>query len=161
MPLSSSGPASSTTRAARGEPIRGRPDEDLARAGGLLESGGEIDRLAGRERRLGVVDDDLTRLDPDPRLELELVHRFAHRERGASRALRVVLVRLRNAEGGHHGVAGELLDDAAVLRRRSAETVSKNRVDAAAHDLRIGAGDEPCRVDDVDEQHGCELALHA
>ncbi len=41
-------------------------------------------------------------------------------ERGADRALGVVLVRLRDAERGHHGVAGELLDDPAVRRRRSA-----------------------------------------
>ena len=107
--------------AARGETVCGRADEDLARPRRLLEPRGEVHGLARRERRLGVVDDDLARLDADARLELELVDGLAHRERGARRPLRVVLVRLRNAERGHHGVAGELLDDAAVLhdaRRR-------------------------------------------
>ena len=30
----------------------------------------------------------------------------------------------------------------------------------APDDLRVGSGHQPCRVDDVDEQHRCELALH-
>ena len=45
----------------------------------------------------------------------EPVDGVAHREGCAGRPLRVVLVGLRHAERGHHGVAGELLDDAAVL----------------------------------------------
>ena len=85
--------------------------------------------------------------------------RVADRERRPGRALRVVLVRLRDAERGHHGVAGELLDDAAVLLDALRDHVEELR-HAAPHDLRVGAGDEPCRVDDVDEQHRCELSLH-
>ena len=46
---------------AGGEAARAGADQDLARAGSLLEAGGEVDRLAGRERRLGRVDDDLAR----------------------------------------------------------------------------------------------------
>ena len=159
MPFSSSGPASSTTRLPRGETIRRRADEDLSGACSLLQPRGEIHGLAGRERRLGVVDDDLARLDADTRLELELVDRRAHRERGARRALRVVLVCLRHAERRHHGVSGELLDDAAVLvdagrdhleepltrrrttsgsapvTRRVESTMSTNRTDASLRSM--------------------------
>ena len=142
-----------------GEPIRRRADEDLARSCGFLEPRREVHRLARRECRLRAVDDDLAGLDPDAGLELELVHGRAHRERGARGAERVVLVRLRNAERGHHGVAGELLDDAAVLHDALRDGLEEPR-DAAAHDLRVGARDEPGRVDDVDEQHRCELSLH-
>ena len=47
------------------EARRRRPDEDLVRSGLLLQASGEVDRLAGRERRLALVGDDLARLDPD------------------------------------------------------------------------------------------------
>ena len=66
---------------------------------------------------------------------------------------------LRHAERGHHGVAGELLDDAAVLDDAVRDRLEEPR-DAATYDLRVGARDEPGRVDDVDEQHRCELSLH-
>ena len=66
---------------------------------------------------------------------------------------------LRHAESGHHGITGELLDDAAVLPHALRDGLEE-LVYAAPHDLRVGAGDELCRVDDVDEQHRCELALH-
>src|SRR5581483_2942900 len=36
-----------------------RTDEDLARVGSLLQARGEVDGLSGRERRRGVVGDDL------------------------------------------------------------------------------------------------------
>ncbi len=96
------------------EPVCGRTDQQLARLGGLLQPRGDVDGLAGGEGRVAVVRDDLARLDPDPRLELELVHAVQDGQRGADRALGVVLVRLRDPEGRHDGVAGELLDDAAV-----------------------------------------------
>ena len=141
------------------EPPRCRTDQDLHRAGGLLEPCREVDRLAGRERRVRRVDDDLTGLDPDPRLEPELLHAVEDPDRGADRALGVVLVCLGDSEGGQHGVAGELLDDAAV-RRHAVRDVLEELRHAATHDLRIGGRDERGRTDQVDEQHGCELAFH-
>ena len=66
-------------------------------------------------------------------------------ERGANRALGVVLVRLRDPEGGHDRVAGELLDDPAV-RDHAVRDAVEERLDTAAHDLRIGARDERRRV---------------
>ena len=41
------------------------------------------------------------------------------------------------------------------------ETCSKYGLDAAAHDLGIARRDERRRVDEIDEQDGCELAFHA
>ena len=109
------------------EPVRAGPEQDLARLGRLLEPRGDVDGLAGREGRLGVVDDDLAGLDADPRLEAELVDGVEDRDRCAHGSLGVVLVRLRDPEGGHDGVAGELLDDAAVGSMQCA-TLSKYRV---------------------------------
>ena len=63
--------------------------------------------------------------------------RVAHRERRADRTLGVVLVRDRRAEDGHHRVADELLDRAAV----PLELVAHARVvglEAGADVLRIG-----------------------
>src|SRR5207248_7560531 len=54
---------------ARSEPPRARAEHNLARPRGLLQPRGDVDRLARRERRLGVVDHDLARLDADARLE--------------------------------------------------------------------------------------------
>ena len=142
------------------QPVRARAQQHLPRVGGLLEPRGDVDGLAGREGRVAVVRDDLARLDPDPRLELQLVHAVQDGQRGANRALGVVLVRLRDPEGGHHGVAGELLDDPAV-RGHAVRDAFEVRLDTAAHDLGIGARDERRRVDEIDEQDRCKLAFHA
>ena len=136
------------------------PDDDLAGRGGLLEPGGDVDRLAGGEGRVRLVGDDLARLDADPRLEPELVHRVENRGGGADRALGVVLVRLRDPEGGHDGVARELLDDAAV-RRDAVRDVLEERVDAPPDDFRVACGDELGRADEIDEDNRCELPFHS
>ena len=141
------------------QPIRRRPDKDLTGTRRFLQARSQVHGLARRERGLGVVDDDLTCFDPDPRFQLQIVHRSAHREGSACRAKGVVLVRLRNAERRHHGVARELLDDAAVLLDAPRDHLEEAR-DAAPHDLGVSAPHETRGVDDVDEQHRCELALH-
>ena len=87
---------------------------------------------------------------PIARLEAELLDAVERRERGADGALGVVLVRERDAEGGHHGVAGELLDRAAV-RDDAVRDLLEEAVDAPADDLGVGVGDELRRVDEVDE----------
>ena len=142
------------------QPAGERPDHDLSRRGGLLQPRGDVDRLAGGEGRVGLVGDDLARLDPDPGLQPELVYRVEDRGRGAHSALGVVLMCLRDPERSHDGVAGELLDDAAV-RRDAVRDVLEERVDAPANDLRIARGDELRRADEVDEDDGCELAFHS
>ena len=134
-------------------------DEDLAPLRRLLEAGGEVDGLAGGEGGVAVVGDDLARLDPDPGLEAELLHLLEGREAGAHGALGVVLVRERDAEGGHHRVAGELLDRAAV-RDDAVRDLVEEPVHTPAHDLGIGVGDELRGRDEVHEEDGCQLPLH-
>jgi hypothetical protein len=135
-------------------------DEDLARAGLLLEPRGEVDGLARGERRLRVVvGDDLAGLDPDPRLEPQLANPLQRREARAHGALCVVLVRQRHAERGHHRVAGELLDDPTVRDDAMGDLLEELR-DATADDLGVRACEELRRGDEIDEQDGCELPFH-
>ena len=94
---------------------RALADEDLARAGRLLEPCGDVDGVAGHERAAlpRPADDDLAGVHADAQRERvaeELVEPPLHREGGVQRALRVVLVRGRSAERRHHRVADELLD---------------------------------------------------
>jgi hypothetical protein len=101
--------------AARGKPVRRGPDEDLPGHRRLLQARRKIHGLARRERRLGVLDDELTGLDADACLKPQVDYLLAHGERRASRPQGVVLVSLRNAESRQHCVAGELLHDPAML----------------------------------------------
>ncbi len=116
--------------------MRARAEQQLARLGRLLEPRGQRDGLAGGERRLSVLGDDLAGLDADPRLELQLVDCLEDREPRANRALGVVLVGLRDPEGSHDRVAGELLDDPAVGDHAMRDAVEEC-LNTAAHDLRI------------------------
>ena len=104
---------------ARGEPSRALPEQNLSRLRRLLQPHGEVHGLAGREGRLGILDDHLARLDTDPDSEPERLDLRHDLERGSERPLCVVLVRDRHAERGHHRVARELLDGASVLLRSS------------------------------------------
>ena len=143
---------------ARREPRSRRPDQDLAGIGGLLQARGDVDRLPGGERRVAVLDHDLTGLDPDPDGKLA-VARLDDRHRGADRALRVVLVGDGYTEDREHGVPGELLDLPAVR-----VDVLLDPFEEACHppacDLRVVGGDERRRVHQVDEQRRRELSLH-
>ena len=142
------------------QPVGVRADQNLVRRRALLESRGEVDRLAGREGRVAVTDDDLARLDADPCLEAEVGGRLDDLERRADRTLGVVLVRLRDAERGHHCVARKLLDEPPVALD-ALRGLLEEPVDPAPDDLGIGRGDEPGRIDQVDEQHGRQLAFHS
>src|SRR4029078_5546618 len=116
------------------QPIRRRPHENLPRPRGLLEPCGDVHRLAGGKGGLRSVDDDLAGLDADAGLELELVHCCTHCECSTRRAERIVLVCLRHGESGHHGITGELLDDATVLDDAARDRLEEPR-DTATHDL--------------------------
>ena len=144
---------------ARGEPAGSGAEQDLARLGRLLQAGGEVDGLARREGRVRVVDHDLARLDADANGELQLLDLRNDLECSANGPLGVVLVRERHAEGGHHRVAGELLDGASV-RLDPARDDLEIAVHALTDDLRIRARDQARRVDEVCEEDGCDLALH-
>ena len=79
---------------------------------------------------------------------------------GAHGAQRVVLADGRHAEDGHHGVADELLDRAAVPLDRGARDV-----EVARHQRAQRLGVEPLaergRAGDVAEEHGHDLPLLA
>ena len=95
------------------QPERLLAEQDFARLRGLLEAGGHVDRIPGREPllRSGY---DLARVHSYPSLQPELGKRVAHLDGRAARPQRVVLVHLRDAEDGHHCVADELLHRSAV-----------------------------------------------
>ena len=140
------------------QPERGRADQDLAGLGDLLEPRGDVERLARRERRVAVLDDDLARLDPDAHRQLA-VSRLDDPHRCPDGALGVVLVRDRDAEDGEHGVPGELLDGSPVRLDVTPRAVEELR-HPSAYDLRVARGDERARIDEVDEERGRELAFH-
>ena len=142
-----------------GQPVRGVADQDLAGPGGLLQPRRDVDGLAGREGRVGLVDDDLACLDPDARLDTRAVGVVHDPERGTDGALCVVLMRLRDAESGHDGVARELLHGAAMRLDAARHRVEPGRHTTAC-DLRILGRDELGRADEICEQDGCELAFH-
>jgi hypothetical protein len=146
--------------AAEREPMGGRADQQLAGLRRLLEPRRDGHRLTGREGRVRVVRDDFAGLHADARFELELAHFAEDRKARANRPLGVVLVRLRDAERGHHGVAGELLDDPAVRGHAPGDPLEVV-LDTAAHDLRIRARNEPSRIHEVHEQNRGQLAFHA
>ena len=81
------------------------------------------------------------------------------REPGADGALGVVLVRLRDSERGHDGVARELLDDAAVRGHAVRDTLEELR-HPPARDLGVCTGDQRRRIDEVDKEDGCQLSFH-
>ena len=134
-------------------------DQDLARRRRLLQPSGQVDGLAGCEGRVGGLHDHLAGFDADARLQLELLDAFQDPDAGAHRPLRVVLVGLCHAEGGEHGVARELLHDPAVRHHAMGDQIEEPR-HPPPDDLGVGGGDERGRIDQIDEQHGGELALH-
>ena len=139
--------------------MRGRAHQDLPGLGALLEPSRDVQRLAGGERRVAVLDHDLACLDPDPHRQVG-VSGLDDRDRGPDRALGVVLVRRRDAEHGDDGVARILLHGSAERLDVAAGAVEEAR-DPPPDDLRVGRRDERGRVDEVDEQRRRELALHA
>ena len=95
------------------ELLRLLPDQDLARLCVLLEPGRDVDGVA-RDERIALAGHDLARVHADPRLQPDRRDGRSQLDRGANSPERVVLVRLRDAEDRHHGVADELLHRAAV-----------------------------------------------
>ena len=109
---------------------RRRAEQDLAGLRRLLEPGGDVDGVARRQPLLGACD-HLAGVDADPSLDVELGKRIAHLRRRTHRPQRVVLVRDRHAEHGHHGVSDELLHRAAV------------RLDNSLHPLEVPRQQRP------------------
>ena len=146
-------------------------DEDLVRIGGLLEPRRCVDGVAGDDPGLGARlarGDDVACVHADPHREadavtavervVQLAEAASHPESRPKRPRRVVLVRDRRAEDGHHRVADELLDGSAFC------------LDLLAHGLGVGAEHvlevfrvqrlaERRRPRDVRKEHGHDPAL--
>ncbi len=129
------------------EPEGRLADQDLARGGGLLEPGGDVDRIARDERlpQACIACYDLTRIEADakrdPRaealLELGVQPREAllHLPGCPHRPQSVVLVCDGDAEYGHHGVSDELLDRPAMPLDGA-----PHLVEVAEHEISDGLG---------------------
>ena len=136
----------------------------------LLQPCGGVDHVARNEalalRRPRVKSHDrLARVDGRPHREpqpgiglVQLVDRLEDAKAGADSPLGIVLVRDRSAEGGHHRVAHELLDDAAealdlLLQTPVIGTETRTNV------LRVGAVRTCRKADQVDEEDRDDLAF--
>ena len=142
LPFAWTGSASPVVDRVAGRAPRRLADEDAVDRCVRLEPRRRVDDVAG-DHALALLrpraerDERLPGVDADAELELGLLVEdpVADRERGAHRALGVVLVRDRRAEHGHHRVADELLDRAA----EALELVAQPRV------VRAGAASAPPR----------------
>jgi hypothetical protein len=83
-------------------------EQDLARGGGLLETGSDVDGVAGRQALLRS-SDDLAGVQADAGLDAELGQCLPHLHGRAAGPERVVLVHLGDPEHGHDRIADELL----------------------------------------------------
>ena len=131
-------------------------DQHLMRGGGLLESCCNVDRIARGESFLRP-SHHLARVDADAAGDPQLGQRVAHLDRSTTRPQCIVLVRLRDAEHRHHGVANELLDGAAVSlddRLHLLEVACEQRPQR----LGIGLLSQLGRPAEVAEQDGHRLA---
>ena len=141
-------------------------DQDLARLGGLLQARGQVDRLAGdQEVAAGArAGHDQPGVDPDPQVHPHVAplgqagQARAHHDGRPHRPLGIVLVRGRDAEHGHHRVADELLDGAAVGLGRPRELVVEVAQETAQR-LGVHAGRKLGRSGQIGEEDGGELAL--
>ena len=156
--------------------VRGRAvgllaDEDAVDRRGRLDPGGGVEHVAPGDAlallgALAVRDDHLAGRDPDPNLDLADRILGVERarpssrivERGADRALGVVLVRDRHAEVRDDRVADVLLDRAAVALELGAEAAVVE-LEQREHVLRVELLRERGRADEVDEDERVELAL--
>jgi hypothetical protein len=132
-------------------------DENLARSCRLFEPGGVIDGVSCHERLSLAAHDHLAGVHADPRFEAMGCHRVAHLRGSACGTECVVLVRNRDAEDRHDGVAHELLDRPAMALDDRAQVL-----EVAAHPraerLGIGRLAEARRAHEVAEEYGDDLA---
>ncbi len=168
LPFASTAGIGSNRNAWRVSLVRLLADEQTAGRGGVLESGGRVHDVAGRERTSGRgVDGDhgLARAHGAAHLHVEAHVRVVEfldpledRETGTDGALRVVDPGERRAEDGHHRIADVLLHDPAVALDPFAGVLEVELV-AIADVLGVGAVGARGRAHDVHEQDRDELAF--
>ncbi len=137
------------------EPAHFRADEHGTRRGRLLEPGGDVDGVAGDERLAGA-GHDFARVHADPAVEAVPGEGAADLGGGAKGPERVVLVQLRDPEDGHHGVAGELLDRAAVALENRPPLLEQPP-DPGTQCFGVDRLAERGRADEVAEEDGDDL----
>lgn len=148
-----------------------RADQDLPRAGVLLQPGGHVDRLAGDQRLPGGgvgTGHHLPGVDADPDTDaqaeallqfgVEAFQRLADAEGGGERPAGVVLVDVRDAEDRHDGIADEFLRCPATRLDLRAHQPEPAQGDGAQR-LRVEGAGERGGADHVAEEHGHRLAL--
>ena len=147
------------------QPERLLAKEDLARGSGLLETGGDVDRVAGRKPLLRS-DDDLAGVDAHSNLQGDAEGRhevlvqagdgLTQLTRCARRSQGIILVDGRHAENRHHGVADELFDGRAMSLEAGAGSL-----EVTSHDRAEGFGVELLshrrRPGDVGEENRDDL----
>ncbi len=136
------------------------PDQRLRRGGRLLEARSDIDRVAGDKRLTLATDDDLARVDPDPRLKAVLRDRGTHLRRCTHRPESVVLMRDRDSKNRHHRIADELLDRAAMPLDDRAK-ILEIPAHPPAQRFGIGRLAQRRRTHEIAEEDGDDLALLA
>ena len=146
---------------------RFRPEEDLVGLRGLLQTSSDVDRVTRCQPFLRSRD-DLAGVDTDPHskpraeVAFQLFVQGGDSEPkiccGSHAPKRIVLVNHRNAEDGHHRVADELLDNAAVALHGFARHIEVAR-QHVPKTLRIQPLAERRRSADVAEEHRDRLAL--
>ena len=147
----------------RGGAVRRLADEDAVDRRRRLEARRRVDdvsrdhRLAGCDAR-AARDERLAAVHGDPYVDLRLRQRVADREGCAHCPLGVVLVGDWRAEDGHHRVADELLDRAAVALELAAHP-SVVRRQGRADILRVEELRLRGRADQVGEEDRHNLAL--
>ena len=142
--------------------VRPLADEDRARCCDRLEAGGGVDDVARDHPLVRGAEGDggLSGQDADPCLDgrAQRPHGFDEVERGTDRPPGIVLERDRCAPDGHHRVADELLDDAAVGVDDGARHVEVAGQDLADL-LRVALLGERGEADEVGEQDRDVAAL--
>jgi hypothetical protein len=145
----------------RDERVRVGAEQDLPRAGGLLQALADVDGLSRDEGRAGgrVARDDLPGVDADPKPQLRQPRsdRLAQLRRRANGPERVVLAHDRDAEDRQDGVADELLERAAVPVEHGRGEVEEATEQVALR-LRVEPPRELGRRDDVAEEDRDRLA---
>jgi hypothetical protein len=138
-------------------------DDERSGRSGSLKARRRVDDVAGRDALAGLgtrakLHNRLACRHRCAHLETELIRRFQDPQARPNRTLRVVLVRDRSAEHGHHRVADELLHRSTEPDELFAHPLVVG-LQRRAHVFRVSGIGARGERDQVDEEHGDGLAL--